>query len=271
MKRFFEDKVVVVTGATDGIGKSLVSVLSGWNAKVAACGKDEVKVKQCNDFFSRTSSTFYMVCDVSDSKACEAFIQRTVEVYRRIDLLINNAGLTMRAEFADTDTSVIDRLISVNLLGTLYITKYALPTLTANRGTIVGISSIGGFRGLPGRSIYSASKFGINGFLESLRVELRDQNVRVVTVSPGFIASNIRFKALDGNGNPTNDTRMDEKKMMSTNTCALRILSSIRYKRERVVFSLLGKVTVLLSRLLPSQLVDALVYRFYYRNNKLVK
>ena len=176
----------------------------------------------------------------------------------------------MRSLFGDADTEVIRRVMDVNFMGAVYCTKAALPYILQQKGTIVGISSTAGYRGLPGRSGYSASKFALQGWLESLRTELYDTGVHVMWVSPGFTASNIRNAALNSHGVGQGESPVDESKLMSAETCAKYILSAIE-KRKRVrVLTFTGKLTVFLNKFFPS-LTDKLLRRYYFKNGELVK
>jgi short-subunit dehydrogenase len=152
----------------------------------------------------------------------------------------------------------------------VYCTKYALPSITQRKGTIVGISSIAGYRGLPGRSAYSASKFALQGWLEALRIELLDDGVNVMWVAPEFVTSNIRNAALDQHGNPQNESPMDENKMMSAEECAHHIVEAIEKRKRSLVLTFKGKRTVILNKLFPS-LTDRLVHKFYFEKGILKK
>jgi short-subunit dehydrogenase len=141
----------------------------------------------------------------------------------------------------------------------VYITKYALPHIINTHGTIVGVSSIAGFRGLPGRTGYSASKFAMQGFLESLRTELLKQNVNVMIAAPGFTASNIRNTALVKDGSSQGETPRDEGKMMSAEEVAQRLLKAILKRKRSLVLTRQGKLTVFLNKWLPGWM-DHMVY-----------
>ena len=169
----------------------------------------------------------------------------------------------MRALFLDADTEVTRRVIGINFLGAVYCTKYALPSILERQGVIVGVSSTAGYRGLPGRSAYSASKFALQGWLESLRVELWKTGVHVMWVCPGFTASNIRHAALDPRGSVLGDSVLDENKLMSAEECARHIVRAIERRKRTLILTFLGKVTVLINKLYPS-LADRLTYNHYY-------
>eukprot|EP01037_Dinobryon_pediforme_P000924 gene924-931_t len=122
----------------------------------------------------------------------------------------------MRALFNDTEIKVLQSVMDVNFWGTVYCTKYALPEIIKSKGTIVGVSSIAGYKGLPGRTGYSASKFAMNGFLDALRVENLKNGIHILTASPGFTASNIRNTALDKDGVQQGESTLHEEKMMTS-------------------------------------------------------
>ena len=171
MANYFQDKVVVVTGGTDGIGKALVQTLLEMGAKVATCGRNHDKLYHLQSEYP-SYPLHPIVADVSNENDCRHFIESTIKIFGGIDVLINNAGISMRALLKDSSVEVIKKVMEVNFFGALYCTKFALSSLIERKGTIVGVSSIAGYRGLPGRSGYSASKFALQGWLESIRTEL---------------------------------------------------------------------------------------------------
>ena len=176
----------------------------------------------------------------------------------------------MRSLVVDVELDTIRKVMDINFWGTVYCTKFALPHVLNNNGTIVGVSSIAGFRGLPGRSGYSASKFAVNGWLESLRTELLNSGTNVMWVCPGFTTSNIRNAALNKFGKSQGESPMDEADMMSSSECALHIIKAIEKKKRTLVLTFTGKRTVFLNRFFPS-LADKLVNKFFFKNGQLVK
>ena len=259
---FFQDKVVVITGGSDGIGKALIEGLIPQGAKVATCGRSHDKLYKLQMEYSKFM-LHAVACDVSNEEECRRFIESTIETFGRIDVLINNAGISMRALFAECDTKVTKKIMEINFLGAVYCTKYALPSILENKGTIVGVSSTAGYRGLPGRSAYSASKFALQGWLESLRTELLHSGVNVMWVCPGFTASNIRLAALDPHGEARGETVLNEGSLMTAEACARHILRAIERRKRTLILTFLGKVTVLLNKMAPS-LADRLTYKHYY-------
>jgi short-subunit dehydrogenase len=211
-----------------------------------------------------------MVADVSSEQDCKRFIESTVETFGSIDILINNAGMSMRSLFAEADVDVIKKLMEVNFLGAVYCTKYALPYIIRQKGIIVGVSSISGSRGLPGRSGYSASKFALQGWLESLRTELLKTGVHVMWVSPGFTTSNIRHTALNEKGEEHGESNLDESKLMSAEECARLILHAIEKRKRTLTMTFKGKLTVFMNKFFPS-LADKMVHNYYFKNGELMK
>lgn len=269
MSSYFNDKVVVVTGGTDGIGKALVEQLIREGAKVSTCGRNHDKLYLLQTEFP-SAGLHTMVADVSSENDCRRFIEITIKVFGGIDVLINNAGISMRAELKEAAVDVIRKVMDINFFGAVYCTKYALPSLMDRKGTIVGVSSIAGYRGLPGRSGYSASKHALQGWMEAIRTELLDSGVNVMWVCPGFTTSNIRNAALNKEGKAQGESPMDEGKMMSAEECAKKILSAIEKRRRTVVMTFQGKQTVFLNKFFP-RLADKFVRNFFYKEGKLVK
>jgi len=189
-----QGKVVVITGGSDGIGKALVELYLNKGAKVATCARNYQKLYQLQSAHTG-KPLFIHATDVSKETDCRDFIDAVIKEFGTIDILINNAGVSMRALVQDVDLDTIRRVMDINFWGTVYCTKFALDHIIKNKGTIVGVSSIAGYRGLPGRSGYSASKYAVNGWLEALRTELLESGTNVMWVCPGFTSSNIRNAA----------------------------------------------------------------------------
>jgi short-subunit dehydrogenase len=265
----YSDKVVAITGGSDGIGKALTEAFLKLGAKVATCGRSREKLDVLlNDH--KDAGLFAIVADVSKEEDCKKFINAAIEKFGGIDILINNAGISMRALFRETELDTLRNVMNINFWGTVYCTKYAMNSIIERKGTIVGVSSIAGFRGLPGRSGYSASKFAVNGWLEAIRTELLDTGVNVMWVCPGFTTSNIRNAALNKDAKPQGESPMDEGKMMSSEECAQHIIHAIDKRKRTLVLTSNGKRTVFLNKFFPA-LSDKLVRKFFFKNGKLVK
>lgn len=253
------NKVVVITGASSGIGRALAIEFAGKGAKLSLGARrtellEELKLElpQTEILISKT--------DVSEESDCRNLIENTVSHFGKIDVLINNAGISMRALFEDLDLKVIRQLMDVNFYGTVYCSKYALPHLLKSKGSLVGVISIAGYVGLPGRTGYSASKFAIRGFLDTLRIENLKKGLHVLVAAPGFTASEVRKVALSNDGTQQGETPRDESKMMTAEECARHIVKAVeKRKRELILTFTEGKLTVFLGKFWPS-LLDKLTY-----------
>ncbi len=266
---WFADKVVLITGGTDGIGKALVNALMQQGAKVVTCGRNYDKLYQLQTAYAG-KTLLALSADVSNENDCKNLVEQTIQTYGRLDVLINNAGISMRALFSETSLETLRKVMDINFWGAVYCTKYALPYVIQQKGTITGISSIAGYRGLPGRSGYSASKFALHGWMEALRTELLDTSVNVMWVCPGFTRSNIRNVALNKETQPQGETPLNESSLMSSEECAALILNAIEKHKRTLVITKQGKETVLLNRFLPS-FADRMVHKFFFKNGALVK
>lgn len=264
---YFSNKVVAITGGSDGIGRALVEAFITLDAKVATCGRNHDKLYKLQmEYAGKRLHT--VACDVSKEEDCKKFIDSTIDVFGGIDILINNAGISMRALVEDTDTEVIRRVMDINFFGAVYCTRFALSSLIQRKGTIVGISSIAGYRGLPGRSGYSASKFALQGWLEALRTEMLEKEVNVMWVCPGFTTSNIRNTALNASGQSQGESTMDESKMMPAEECAQHIIEAIGKRKRTLVLTFTGKRTIFMNKFFPG-LTDKLVHKFFIKDGKL--
>lgn len=259
----FDNKVILISGASSGIGKALAEQLLAQGARVGVCARNREKLQQA---FPGADSEKLLVqqADVSLAADCEAFVQSALQRWGKIDGVINNAGISMRALFEDLDTQVLHELMNINFWGTVYLTKAALPHLRTQKGIIVGVSSIAGYRGLPARTGYSASKFAMQGFLEALRTELLHTGTHVMWVSPGFTASNIRNTALNASGNAQTETPLKEEKLMSAELCARHILNAMNRRKRTLVLTGQGKMAVWLNKLIPA-FVDKQVYKLFLK------
>ncbi len=256
---FLKDKVIIVTGASSGIGRALATEGLQRGARVALAARNNEAMLEVVKGF-KPENYLIVDTDVTKESDCRQLIEKVTERFGRIDILVNNAGVSMRALFAEVELNVIDRLMQVNFWGSVYCTKYALPWLLKSRGSLVGVSSIAGFRGLPARSGYSASKFALQGFLESLRTENLKNGLHVLVACPGFTSSNIRMKALTKDGTVQGESPRAEDQMMPAETVAKHIFRAIGKRKRTLILTRQGKLTVWLNKLFPS-LTDKLVYK----------
>ncbi|MHB1178527.1 MAG: SDR family oxidoreductase [Daejeonella sp.] len=259
-----KNKTIIITGASSGIGRSCAEEFARRGANLVLGARQYVTLCEiAQDLEKRYGiKAVAFSCDVSKEDDCKNLISGAIIAFKRIDVLINNAGISMRALFKDVDLNVLRNLMDVNFWGAVYCTKYALPELLKNKGSVVGVSSIAGYRGLPGRSGYSSSKFALNGFLEALRVENLKTGLHVMIASPGFTASNIRYAALMEDGSSQGDTSMEEGKMMSSEEVALIIARGVKSRKRTLIMTGQGKLTVFLNKIFPAFL-ESLVYNHF--------
>ena len=255
-----KDKVVIVTGGTSGIGRAVVWEFAKYGTKIVAASIDtdyleplEQDLKKCG------TEGLTLYADVTREEDCKKIIDMTIERFGRIDILVNNAGISMRALFRELKLDVLRKLIDTNFWGMVYCTYYALPHLLESRGTVAGISSIAGFKGLPGRTGYSASKFAMVGFLETLRIEHSRNGLHVLIVAPWFTRSNIRNAALGPDGTPQGISPRKENKMISPDWVARRIVRGIVRRRRKMILTMKGKLFLYLNAVFPG-LTDRLSY-----------
>jgi short-subunit dehydrogenase len=256
-----QGKVVIITGASSGIGLACAHEFAMQGALLTLAARNIEKLKEVKAELNTLGCRALIVqTDVSKEDDCRQMVLQTVQEYGRIDILINNAGISMRALFKDVDLDVMRQLMDVNFWGTVYCTKYALPHILATKGSVVGISSIAGFMGLPARTGYSASKFAMHGFLETLRCENLKTGLHVLIAAPGFTASNIRKVALTANGTSQGETPRAENKMMSAEEVAHHLFVAIKKRKRTLILTFVeGKLTVFLKKFMPA-LLDKLAY-----------
>ncbi len=257
MKNKFKGKTVVITGASSGIGHALAREFSSLGANVVLGARSVEKLEELAATLPSPSAI--SLCDVTKEQDCRELIELAVERFGGVDVLINNAGISMRAAFDTVDLDVLRRLMDVNFWGTVYCTKYALPYIQKSKGSIVGVSSVAGFHGLPGRTGYSASKYAMHGLLETIRVENLKKGVHVMIVAPGFTSTNVRLSALTADGSSQGETPRDEGKMMTAEECARRIARAIAKRKRTLLMDFDGKGTVLIKKICPS-LLDRIYY-----------
>ncbi|MFO7559090.1 MAG: SDR family oxidoreductase [Desulfobacterales bacterium] len=255
----FTDKVVIVTGASEGIGRALCLLLAERKTKIVIAARNKERLNELEKEIEAAGSMALTVpTDLTDESACKNLIEKAAGEFGQIDFLVNNAGRTMWTLFEEIqDTSIFEQLMRLNYLGCVYCTYYALPYLKKTRGLIVGISSVAGLTGVPTRTAYSATKHALFGFFDSLRIELKDTGVAVTMVAPDFVLSEIHKRALTGSGEPLGKSPLQESRIMTAEKCASLILGAME-KRDRILIpSLRGKLGRWMKLIAPS-VVDKL-------------
>jgi dehydrogenase/reductase SDR family protein 7B len=255
-----KDKVVIITGGSSGIGKALAVQFGSKGSKLLITGRNKTELdKTVWELSGKGITIAGFQGDVSKEDDNKRMAAEAIAKYGSIDILINNAGISMRALFEEVDMDVIRKVMDINFYGSLYATKYCLSEIKKNKGSVIGMSSIAGFRGLPGRSGYSASKFALNGFLEVLRTELLKTGVHVLTACPGFTSSNIRKKSLTKDGTAQGESPRNEDTMMSAEECAAHIYNATVKRKRTLILTTQGKLAVFFNKWLPG-FADKMVY-----------
>jgi short-subunit dehydrogenase len=259
--RPFADHSVVITGASEGIGAELARQFAAHGAWLTLGARRPHELDLvAQDCISAGGRAVLIPTDVTDPAQCEHLMQRAVEAYGKIDVLVNNAGVAAHFNFADTtDLTVFDTVMRVNYLGAVYCTHYALPFLRASRGRIAVLSSLAGKTGVPSRAAYAASKHAVQGFFDSLRIELDGSGVAVTVVSPGFVRTGIRKNALGADAKPieADEARGDA---MSADECARRTVAAIHARKREVVMKKFWRALAI-ARVLAPGAVDEVARR----------
>lgn len=255
----FTNNVVIITGATAGIGKALALSLARQGARLALAARNVERLQEvANECELLGGKAVPVPTDVSDPEQSVTLIDKTVAEYHRIDTLIVNAGISMWARFDEIrDLSLVRTIMDVNYFGSVYPTFYALPYLKESKGRLVAISSLTGKNGAPTRSAYSASKHAQAGFFDSLRIELKRDQVSVTVIYPGFVATEVRKRAFGANGQPLQQSHIDESRIMSADVCAEKILKAAAKRRRQVVMTGKAKMGQWV-KLISPDLVDRL-------------
>jgi Short-chain dehydrogenases of various substrate specificities len=262
---YFENKVVIITGASSGIGLASARLFGSFGAKVVMAARSYEKLLELAPSVSSDLDRILCVkVDVSIEEDCRRMVEQTIAKFGRIDILVNNAGISMRAMFKDMELSVIHSLMDVNFWGTVNCTKFALPYLLESKGQVVGVISIAGYSALPARTGYSSSKFAVRGFLDTLRIEHLKDGLNVLVFAPGYTDSNVRKAALTADGKPQGETPLKEDKLMSSEAVAVCLAKALSKRKSQKILTFIGKATVIAHRLFP-RLTDKLTYSYIAR------
>ena len=259
----FTNKTIIITGASSGIGQALALKLAQKGANLVLASRNQAALEiTAHGCVQGGGNAVIVPTDVTNPEACQKLIEESLTAFSSLDCLINNAGISMWAKFEQIqDISIFEQLMKVNYLGSVYCTYYALPHLKNSGGLLVAISSLAGKTGIPTRSGYAASKHAVQGFFDSLRVELKGTGVDILVVSPGLVATDLRQHVLGAEGKFVKASLNNEQQQaMSTEVCADLILKSMGKRKRELVMTLQGKLGIWLKLLAPN-LVDFLAAR----------
>ncbi|MFH1981779.1 MAG: SDR family oxidoreductase [Pseudomonadota bacterium] len=252
-KRNFKDKTVVITGGASGIGLATAQRFARAGARLALIDADGDGLARCAEDFRRQGVPVEAITtDVTSQPDCAAAMDRIIARFGGIDVLFNNAGITQRGAFRDTDVSVYQRVMAVNFFGALYCTKAAIDSLIARCGVIISNESIAGVAPVLGRTGYCASKHAMHGLFTSLRAEVRHLGVHVMIVCPGFIKTNLQTRALGCDGTVTRHPQSHVGRHDTAENAADAIFRGAERERPMIVLTPVGKLGVLLSRFVPA-------------------
>ncbi len=241
----FLDKTIILTGASAGIGRSLAITLAQQGANLVLAARQQTALEEVvNACADAGGKAIAVPTDVTQPEACQQLIEKAIAAFGQIDILINNAGISMLTAFDQvTDLAIFEQVMRVNYLGVVYCTHFALPHLKASRGLLVAISSLCGKTAVPTRSGYVASKHAMQGFFDTLRIELQETGVDVLVVSPGFVATDIRQRALGADGKALGQSPQDESRgNMSVDECVRQIIWAMKRRKREHLMTMKGKV-----------------------------
>jgi dehydrogenase/reductase SDR family member 7B len=266
LKYSLTQKVVVITGATSGIGEATAYAFAKQHSQLVLAARNIDKLIDVKSACEALGApkVITILCDVSKESDCAALINNSINAFGKIDVLINNAGISMRALLNDCKIDVIKQVMGINFWGTVYCTKIALPYLLKCKGSVIAVSSVSGLVGLPARTGYSASKYAIDGFMQSLRIETLKQGLHVGIVYPGYTSSNIRNAALNKDGLAQAESPLNESKLMPASMVAETIVQMVQNRKRQRILTAQGHLVNFMNTFFPA-LTDKLVYNFVSR------
>jgi NAD(P)-dependent dehydrogenase (short-subunit alcohol dehydrogenase family) len=258
----FADNVVVITGGSSGIGREIAYQLCSQGALLVLAAREPVLLNAvAAECVKRGGRAIAVPTDVSVESECSALIARAVEEYGRVDTLINNAGISMRARFDELGSiEPAERVMRINYFGSVYCTWHALPHLKRSHGRIVAVSSLAGKTGVPTLTAYAASKHAMVGFFESLRIEVSSDGVSVTVAYPSFVATDIASRAIGPWGKTLGIRNVVRSKAMPVEECAAQIIQAASSRRRDLVMTARGKFGQWLKLVVPGT-VDRIAIR----------
>jgi short-subunit dehydrogenase len=259
---------IILTGASEGIGRALALELAARGARVALAARDRDRLdtlaQECR---TRGGEALVVPTDVSSAQDLEWLVGETVKSFGGVDVVIHNAGITMWSRFdALEDLSIFERLMEVNYLAPVRLTALALPHLKQSRGLLVAVASLAGLTGVPERSGYAASKHALIGFFDSLRIELAGSGVDVTVIAPDFVVSEIHKRAIGPDGEPLGSSPMMQSKIMTAEDCARQIARAVEKRQRLLVMSARGRWGRWLKLLAP-RIIDRIAARAIHQRH----
>lgn len=231
----FTNKIIWITGASSGIGKSLAIELSKYNAKLILSSRNITELKKVKNECKKSSTIKIIPLDLEDYNSLPSKVTKALSFFGTVDILFNNGGISQRSFAKDTLIEVDKRIMDINYLGTVSLTKGLLPHfIQNNKGHFVVITSVLGKLGTPLRSSYAASKHALHGFFDSLRAEVHQNNIKVTLVCPGFVKTNVSLNALTGDGSPLNIMDKAIHNGLNSDDFAKKLLKAVINQKQEV-------------------------------------
>ena len=254
------DKVVLVTGASSGIGEATALRMAGYGCRLMLASRSQTKLdqvrQQCEALGARAAA---VATDVAEAEQCSRAVERTVATHGQLDIVVNCAGLSMRTYFDGSDLAAMEQVMRVNFFGTLYMTHFALPHVKKTKGSLVAISSMVGKRATPAYALYGASKFAIHGFYEALHIELKHDDVHVGVVAPAFVDTPLRTRALGADGLPAGERPPDQFRVWPVEKCVDCIIDVIVKRKREALLPWFAGPFLILDQILGRRLGDRIL------------
>ncbi len=250
--KYFKDKVIIITGARQGIGRTICTLLAAEGCRLTLNSRNAEKLAELKtNLILNGCDVIDIPGDISDEEVCKNIVDQTIKAFGKIDVLINNAGIAGAGTVEEASSVVFRKQVEVNLLGSYYMTRYALPYIKSVNGSILFVSSLAGLFGLPAYSGYSASKMALTALAQSLKNELHGQNVHIGIAYVGFTENDPAKEQYNSKGElaPLPDRRV--KRVTSEKTATL-LIKQIRNRKFMSVHSFLGKSEYIVSKFFPS-------------------
>ena len=253
MHTYFKDKVIIITGSNQGIGKELALQLGGYGAKVIINGRNKEKLNSVLEELSDLNiEAIALNGDISDQSFCEKLISSTVSHFGQLDILINNAGMSAKASLEEGSLDIFKKVVDINLLGTAYASKFAIPHLKKSKGSLLFISSLAGIHGLPFFTSYSTSKMALTALSDSLRIELHGQNIHIGTAYVGFTEIADEKTFYNKNGELQVLEKRENVKATPLSVTAHKIIRQIKSRKKSNYHGTMGKMNYIMNRISPS-------------------
>jgi NAD(P)-dependent dehydrogenase (short-subunit alcohol dehydrogenase family) len=248
----YSGKVAIITGSSRGIGKAIAVELAKKGALIVLNGRNAERLSEAEQELLGIQPDVIAVCsDVSTLDGCQTLIEKTIERHGKIDILVNNVGVSMRGNVADLNPEVFKTVFESNVLGTVYPTIPAIPYIRQTKGSIVFISSLAGIRGLPGLSAYSSSKMALRAIVESIRIEEAKNNIHVGLVLVGMTDIEHNKETIAADGSMRLIASRKDKKVQSMEEVAKSVVKNIERRKYASVLTPLGKLNAFLQARFP--------------------